>query len=225
MTPKIAAFVPMRHESERVMGKNYRPLGGRPLFHHIVTTLLSVPEISAIAIDTDSPLIAEQVGREFPDLQVIDRPEHLRGGEVPMNEVLLHDVSQVPADVYVQSHSTNPFLRPGTVSRAISAYLESVPTHDSLFTVTALQSRFWTLDGQAVNHDPSILLRTQDLPPIYEENSCLYIFTAEVLMRRGSRIGAHPLLYPIDRLEAQDIDDEHDWAIVSALYDEQANRG
>ena len=50
----IVALVPMRHHSQRVPGKNYRPLAGKPLYQHIVETLLSVPEITSILIDTDS---------------------------------------------------------------------------------------------------------------------------------------------------------------------------
>ena len=51
---KIAALVPMRHHSQRVPGKNYRLLAGKPLYQHIITTLLAVPEISTIVVDTDS---------------------------------------------------------------------------------------------------------------------------------------------------------------------------
>ena len=51
---KLAALVPMRHHSQRVPGKNYRPLAGKPLFHHILETLLAVPEIDEIVVDTDS---------------------------------------------------------------------------------------------------------------------------------------------------------------------------
>ena len=42
---KLVALVPMRHHSQRVPGKNYRLLAGKPLFYHILETLLDVPEI------------------------------------------------------------------------------------------------------------------------------------------------------------------------------------
>lgn len=216
--PRIAAFVPMRHSSERVKGKNYRPLGGKPLFHHIVGSLLAVPQIDVVAIDTDSPLIAEDARAAFPEVQIINRPEHLLGGEVPMNDVLLHDVNQVEADLYVQTHSTNPLLRTETITQALEDFLAARDQYDSLFTVTPLQTRLWTPDGQAINHDPAVLLRTQDLPPVMEENSCLYVFEADTLRRRGNRIGEKPLLYPLTPAEAWDIDEEIDWTVVEALY-------
>jgi len=216
--PHIAAILPMRHDSERVKGKNYRPLAGRPLYHHIVATLQACPSISEVVIDTDSDLIAADAHAAFPEIRVIMRPDEIRGGEVDMNLVLLNDVAQVPADLYVQTHSTNPLLRAGTVTRAIETYLGDRDGHDALFTVTALQTRLYTADGRAINHDPAVLLRTQDLPAVMEENSCLYVFPAQTLQRRGTRIGARPLLFPIDREEAWDIDEEIDWKVVEALY-------
>lgn len=217
MTPRIAAIVPMRHESERVPGKNYRPLGDRPLFHHIIQTLLDVPAIATVVIDTDSDLIREQANEAFPSVRVIERPERLRGGMVPMNDVLRHDVGEVEADLYLQTHSTNPLLRAATVASAIDR-LVSASDADSLFGVTRLQTRLWTADGRALNHDPSVLLRTQDLPPVFEENSCLYLFGAESLERRGNRIGERPILFEIERDEAWDIDEEVDFQIAEALY-------
>jgi CMP-N-acetylneuraminic acid synthetase len=137
-----------------------------------------------------------------------------------MNEVLLHDVDVIEADLYLQTHSTNPLLRPRTISAAVGAFQAARDRHDSLFSVTALHTRLWTEDGLPLNHDPSVLMRTQDLPPVLEENSCLYIFTGEDLRRRGNRIGERPLLYPIDRAEAWDIDDEVDWLVVESLVRE-----
>jgi CMP-N-acetylneuraminic acid synthetase len=225
MTPRIAALVPMRHDSERVPGKNYRPLGGRPLYHHIIDALRSCPEISEIVIDTDSPMIQADAAASFPAVTVLERPERLRAGTVPMNDVLLNDVRLVAADLYLQTHSTNPLLRPATISMAIGTFLEGRDRYDSLFGVTRLQTRLWSADGTPLNHDPAVLLRTQDLPPLFEENSCIYLFTRELLEERGTRIGSRPLLFEIPRDEAWDIDEEIDFEVVSALYGARAPHG
>src|SRR2546423_241779 len=92
--PKLAAIVPMRHNSERVPGKNYRPFAGKPLYHHIIGTLLACPQITEVVIDTDSPVIMADAARYFPQVRVIERPESIRGGMVPTNEVLLNDIRQ-----------------------------------------------------------------------------------------------------------------------------------
>jgi len=221
MKPRIAALVPMRHHSERVPEKNYRLFAGQPLYHHIIRSLLDCPLIAEVVIDTDSPVIMEDARHYFPQVRLMERPEHLRDGNIPMNDVLLHSVTQVEADYYIQTHSTNPLLRTETISHAIQMFLDSYPTHDSLFSVTRIQTRLWDSSGRAVNHDPAVLLRTQDLPPIYEENSCLYIFTLSTLETRHNRIGERPLMFEIDRLEASDIDEELDFRVAEFLYKER----
>ncbi len=215
----IAALVPMRHHSERVPGKNYRPLAGIPLYQHILNTLQSCPEITCIAVDTDSPVIAAGLRESFPKIQLIDRPEHLRADTIPMNEILLHDVTQVQADWYLQTHSTNPLLRPETISQAVHTLFERYPEFDSLFGVTRLQTRLWDAPGHPVNHDPEVLLRTQDLPPFYLENSCIYLFTRANLEFRRNRLGKHPLMFEISADEAWDIDNQLDFEVVSCLMD------
>lgn len=215
--PTIAAFVPMRHSSERVIGKNYRLFAGKPLYHYIVESLLNCPQITQVCIDTDSPNIIEDAQQNFPNVKVLLRPEHLRSGMTPMNDVLLNSVSQVEADYYLQTHSTNPLLKSATISQAIDLFVKN-PDYDSLFGVTRLQTRLYDSEGKAINHDPNILLRTQDLPPVYEENSNIYIFTKTILEERKNRIGYQPLMFEIGRDEAWDIDEEVDFRIAELLY-------
>ena len=150
---KLAALVPMRHHSQRVPGKNYRPLAGKPLFQHIIETLLAVPEIDTVMVDTDSEPVMDGVRRLFPTVKLIQRPEHLRADDVPMNDILLHDTAQVQADFYLQTHSTNPLLKTETISKGIKTFFEAFPKYDSLFSVTRLQTRLYFQDGRAINHD------------------------------------------------------------------------
>jgi CMP-N-acetylneuraminic acid synthetase len=214
---RIAALVPMRHHSQRVPGKNYRPLASIPLFHHIITALLDCPEVNEVVVDTDSDPIITGLRQHFPTVHILERPEYLRADTVSMNEILAFDTQQVQADFYLQTHSTNPLLRAETISTAINRFLASYPESDSLFSVTRLQTRLWDQLGRAINHNPSVLLQTQDLPPVYEENSCLYIFTRQLLLSRRNRIGERPILYEISTEEAWDIDDELDFAITDFL--------
>ena len=217
MDYSLVAFIPMRHASERVLGKNYRPFAGRPLYHYIVESLLHCPEVTQVCIDTDSFTIIDDARQSFPSVKILLRPEHLRAGTTSMNDVLLNSIAQVEADLFLQTHSTNPLLRSATISRAINLFLNR-PDHDSLFGVTRLQTRLYDVTGVAINHDPNVLLRTQDLPAVYEENSNLYLFTGDILRKRQNRIGENPLLFEIDRDEAWDIDEEVDFRIAELLY-------
>lgn len=218
---KIAAIVPMRHSSERVPGKNYRDFAGVPLYHRVVKSLLGCAAIDTVVIDTDSDFIHEDAAQNFPEVKLLQRPEHLQAGTVPMNDVLLNAVNQIEADFYLQTHSTNPLLLPETVNNAVAEFSANYPMYDSLFGVTRLQTRLWDGLARAVNHNPAILLRTQDLPPIYEENSCLYIFTKDILKNKHNRIGDRPLMFEIDALEAVDIDVELDFRVAEFLFMER----
>lgn len=211
------AIVPMRHNSERVKGKNYRLLAGIPLYHHVVRTLSAVPEIDLIVVDTDSDFIIDDCAAYFPHVEVLRRPEHLRDGAIAMNDVLLNTLEQVDADIVVQTHSTNPFLKAETVSAALKLFAAPGCEFDSVFSVTRLQARLWDAETRPVNHDPSVLLRTQDLAPLFIENSCFFVFTPELLRERGNRIGAHPKMFEMAPLEAVDIDIEEDFALAAAI--------
>lgn len=213
----------MRHNSQRVPGKNYRPLAGKPLYQHVIETLLAVPAINQIVVDTDSDQVMDGLRKNFPSVKIIDRPEHLRADDISMNEILIHDTGQFPADFYLQTHSTNPLLKSETISRAIQLLIANYPSKDSLFSVTRLQTRLYDQHGNAMNHNPKELIQTQDLPPVYEENSCIYIFTRENLLAKRHRISDKALMFEIDADEAWDIDEELDFAICNFLLTRKLN--
>ncbi len=220
---KIVALVPMRHHSQRVPQKNYREMAGKPLYYHILNTLDDCPEIDSVVVDTDSKIIIKGLRADFPQVMIIERPTALCADNVPMNEILLYDTDMVPADLYLQTHSTNPLLRSGTISDAIKSFLKDNKKYDSLFSVTRFQSRLWDEQTKPINHDPDILLQTQNLPPVFEENSCIYLFTAEKLRERKNRIGEKPMMYEIKPYEALDIDEESDFIIADIILKNRQN--
>ena len=212
---KVVALMPMKAHSERVPHKNFRPLGDRPLFRWVLDTLLSVNEIDQVVINTDARTILVENGLlEGPRVLIRDRRPEICGDSVSMNVILADDLKNVPADVYLMTHTTNPFLGPGTIRKALKTFDAAVNggTGDSLFTVNKMQSRFYREDGSAVNHDPQNLVRTQELEPWFEENSCLYAFTAASFHKTQARIGERPIMLETPVIESVDIDTLDDWA-------------
>jgi len=214
----VIAIVPMRHVSERVPGKNYRSLGGIPLFHHVIKSLQGVPEIDEIIIDTDSQVILEDASERFPSVKRLVRPDHLRDGSIPMNDVLKNALRDTEAELVVQTHSTTPFLRSATISSAIRTLRSSLHENDSLFGVTRLQARLWASGPTPINHNPAVLERTQDLPPVFLENSSLFVFPPSVLFATNNRIGRSPLMFEVSGIEALDIDVEEDFILATAVH-------
>jgi CMP-N-acetylneuraminic acid synthetase len=172
-------------------------------------------------VDTDSKPVMAGLRKDFPQVTVLERPEALRADDMSMNEVLIYDTTKVEADFYLQTHSTNPLLKKETISKAIQKFLSNYPAYDSLFSVTRIQTRLWDESGNAVNHDPAVLLQTQDLPPVFEENSCLYIFNRDALLTNRNRLGDRPLMYEIAASEAWDIDEILDFEIVEFLMNKE----
>jgi N-acylneuraminate cytidylyltransferase len=210
--PKIIALVPMKGHSERVPEKNIKPIAGKPCFHWIVDALSKSKYINEIVINTDSEEIARSAKENF-EVTVLERPDFLLGDMVSIQPLIAYDLSQTEGEYYLQTHSTNPLITTETIDKAIEAFFAQ-KEHDALFTVTPLKTRFYWPNGKGVNHDPKHLIRTQDLEPIYEENSCLYIFSKTTNTITKNRLGSNPMMFAIDRLEAADIDDVEDfyWA-------------
>lgn len=206
----------MKGHSERVPRKNLHPIAGRPLFHWVTESLLKSDLVDEVVVDTDSDEIEREVGKAFPNLTVHRRPMHLHGDLVPMHAVVANFAESTDHDHVLQTHATNPLLTSETIDRAIAAYLEP-GEHDSLMSVTPWQSRFFFPDGRPVNHDPAILVRTQDVEPLLEENSNIYISSRQLILDTGLRVGESPLLFRVEAAEAVDIDDRFDFRMAEFL--------
>ena len=198
-----------------------RLFGGKPLYHAVMNTLLSVSNISIVAINTDSEIIANDAIDNFGNrVKIIHRPENIQGDFVSMNEIINYDLSVLQEhDYFLQTHSTNPLLKAVTLNSAIQHFFENINVHDSVFSVTKWQTRFYWQDGKPVNHNPNELLRTQDLPALFEENSNFFIFSRSSFLNNGKkRIGKTPSLFSMEKIEAIDIDEEQDFILAEAVY-------
>jgi len=217
---KIIALLPMKVHSERIPGKNFRMFCGKPLFQWILDTLLSLSEITKVVINTDARSILESCNVvDSERIMIRDRKSELCGDYISMNNILEDDVVNVTADIYLMTHVTNPLLSKPTIHKTLEVYCraQNDGEADSLFTVNRFQSRFYRFDCSAVNHDPNNLIRTQDLEPLYEENSSLYIFSRDSLTKTQGRIGKKPIMFEISRFESIDIDDQESWDLAELV--------
>jgi N-acylneuraminate cytidylyltransferase len=214
-SPKLTGLIFMKGHSVRVPRKNLRPFCGRPLCHWILGTLAASPYLGQIIVNTDSEEIADTV-RALPKVKIHLRPDHLLGDHVVANPIIEWDLAHSEGEWYLQSHSTNPLLTTDSVNRAVEVFFAQ-SVHDSLFSVTEVRKRYYWADGRGVNHDPAKLIQTQDLPPIYEENSCLYLFSKTSFRATGRRLGRAPMMFATPPIEGVDIDDENDFALAEAL--------
>ena len=215
MIGTVDAFIPLKGHSERVPGKNLRDFGGRPLFHVIVETLQRAQSVDRIFIDTDSDEISASA-TGLAGVEVLRRLPELEGDDVSVNLLIESFLERTDAEHIIQTHATNPLLMPATIDAAVARYFadESI---SSLFSVTRYQARFFSSAMEAINHDPTELLPTQQLDPLFMENSSFYIFARAGFGEAGRRITEHAAWYEVDPIEAVDIDEERDFALAHTL--------
>ena len=220
---KIYALIPIKHNSERVTGKNYREFNGKPLFYWIINTVLSSTYIDKIIIDTDSNTVKELVTKYFDTQKIIlyDRPKHLHGGHIATNDLFVNVIKslKLDADYYFQTHTTNPLLKTSTINKAIETFIEKKGEgFESLFSVKKHHTRLYDKSGNDMNHNRFKLIPTQELDPIYEENSCMYLFTKESLLKYNARIAEKAYLYEMSDIESTDIDWPEDFNLAEILH-------
>lgn len=214
-TPFVG-FLILKGESERVPDKNFRVLGDRPLMRWIIDALLTTEGLEHLLIDTDA------VGRVTshlppdPRIEVLSRPEPLRGHAVTANTLIAPHLDRHAGAIWLMSHATSPFVRPDTLRRAVSFFVEG-GRRETIFGATVHQSRFYAEDGRPLNHDPARLVPTQALAPWFEENSSVYVFDKDTFLRANSRLSAGARPMTISRIEAVDIDTEDDFALAATI--------
>tara|TARA_B100000575_G_scaffold86955_1_gene68805 strand:+ start:4057 stop:4746 length:690 start_codon:yes stop_codon:yes gene_type:complete len=225
---KVVALLPMKANSERVKGKNFRDFGGKPLFRWMLDKLISISEIDTVIINTDARHILLEHGLVEADrLLIRDRKSEICGDFVSMNMVIKDDVDNFDADIYLMTHTTNPLLSKNSIECAISQFKSALKdgTANSLFTVNKSQERFYDSNAKALNHDPENLVRTQDLEPWYKENSNLYLFTKESFRQTNARIGSNPMMLEIPSYESTDIDTPDDWDLGEVMIEYYRKKG
>jgi len=216
----VTALVPMKGHSERVPSKNIRSFGGKPLFFHILESLESADFVGDILVNTDSLKIISLIEQNFPDVITIERPQNLLGDKVPMTSIIEYDIEHIKTNHFLQTHATNPLLRENTIDHAIESYFDGLEQDfDSVIGVTKYQTRFYDHDKKPINHNPDIMLPSQDMPPLYEDNSNFYINSTVNFLKHRNRVGKNPLFIEVPKLESIDIDEEEDFIIAEAVFD------
>jgi len=210
---KIVALVPMKLNNVRLPGKNIKCFeDGKPLCHYILTTLLSVDVIDEVYVYCSNESIKDYI----PEGVIYrKRSESLDQNTTKINEVIKAFASEIPAEIYVMTHATSPFVGADSILKGIQAVAGG--EYDSSFAVQKIGTFVWK-DGHPFNYDLDNIPRTQDLPPMYAETSGFYIFKPEVICELNRRIGNNPYMVEVGQIEATDVDEAEDFLIANAIY-------
>ena len=221
---KTLAIIPARKNSKRLPGKNYKALGGLPLFMHSVNfARLNSEIIDEIILSSDDPVIFEIAKDE--NLRVIERPENLGKDITSTIEVLTHVLENIKEtyDYVILLQPTNP-LRPKNI--LIDCWHTILDTNsESLFTVSANHRKFGKIEKDNFNpFNYKYGQRSQDLEPLYYENGLLYIAKADMI-RNGKLMDENSFPYIVDHPFAEvDIDEQADFDYAEFLLKRTENQ-
>ena len=210
---KTVAIVPMKLNNRRLPQKNTRSFtNGKPLCYYILSTLLKVKDIDEVYVYCSN----EEIKDFIPEgVNYLKRSTSLDQDTTKMNEVLQAFASEVPADLYVMTHTTAPFISVESIEKGLSAVMSG--EYDSSFAAKKLQDFLW-LNGKPFNYELNNIPRTQDLLALYEETSGFYIYKSDVMTKLNRRIGDKPYIVEVNEIEATDIDELEDFLIADALF-------
>ena len=204
---KTACFIPIKENSERVPGKNFRILNGRKLYEYILEHVLEANCFDDVFVDTNSTEITEYASSR--GIQVIERLDKLAQNTANGNDLLVYHRSlKSEYDYYFQLFATAPYLQPLSIMQCANGLLGS-DTYDSCFTAVKNNSFYWFCNVP-VNYRPGILPRSQDMESVIEETTGMYGITAESLDKYRCRIGRKPYVQLVNKFEAVDINTEDD---------------
>ena len=208
---KIVAFSPIRLNSKRVKGKNLKMIGGKPMLCHIFETLKNVNEINEIYAFCSN----EEIVPLLPDgVNFLKRSETLDDDMTLGEEIYDAFVNTIDADIYVLAHTTSPFIKPESFSKALSMIIEH--GYDSAFSVEKIQTFTW-FNNEPLNYSLMHIPRTQDIKPIYVETSGFYIFKKNIWKEKRQRIGDKPYLLVVDKIQGIDIDTNEDFEFATSI--------
>jgi CMP-N-acetylneuraminic acid synthetase len=216
---KTVAVVPMKLNNSRLPQKNTKSFtNGKPLCYYILSTLLKVKGVDDIYVYCSNPDIKKYIPE---GVKYLKRSESLDLDTTKMNEILKCFAREIPADIYVLTHTTAPFVTAKSIEKGLSAIKSG--EYDSSFAAKKLQDFLWK-DGKPFNYNLENIPRTQDLPGLYEETCGFYIYRNEIITSLNRRIGNKPYIVEVDEIEAIDIDEEEDFMIADAIYNYLINR-
>ncbi|MFS1511132.1 cytidylyltransferase domain-containing protein [Chengkuizengella sp. SCS-71B] len=210
---KVVAFVPIKLNSQRLPNKNILPIGDQPMCWHILDSLLRVDKIDETYVFCSEKKVKKYIP---PETSFLKRDSSLDGDLVKGFEIYDSFINQVDADIYILAHTTSPFIKSDTITRALLTMLDK--GKDSAFSAQKIQTFAW-YKGEPINYDLNDVPRTQDMEPLYVETSAFFMFEKEVFTKHRRRIGFNPHIQEVDSIEAIDIDTKEDYEFALRLIE------
>ncbi len=228
--PSVIGLIGARSGSERVPGKNIRPLAGHPLLAYAIGVARGAGVFDRVIVSTDAEAIADVAcwyGADVPFL----RPAEYATSTSPDIEWIADLLGRLPDtyDLFAIVRATNPFRGPEVIRRGLEQLL-ATPEADSIRAVEPVKQhpgKMWTVDQSGRTMSPLLDQSHLEsawhagqypaLPPVYVQNSALEIAWTRVVGENGTREGRVVAPYLTTGFEGFNVDDEDDWIRAEAI--------
>jgi CMP-N-acetylneuraminic acid synthetase len=221
---KVICFLPCRAGSERVKDKNTRQFAGVEggLLKIKLDQLIRCPLIDTIVISTDDPKVID-VSKQYGNrIRIDNRPSELATSETSTDDLIKYAARIIREPHILWTHVTSPFAGEELYTRAINDYFRLIKTgkYDSLMSVTPIRVHIWNREGNPVNYTREGLRwpRSQQVEPMFEVNSAIFINSRDNYIKYGDRIGLKPYLFEMERTDSLDIDYEDDFILAESIF-------
>src|SRR3989344_2062420 len=209
---KVVAFLPAKGSSERIKNKNVQLLDSKPLFMHTLEKLISCDFIDEVYLDTESDKIFEMAS--YLNFKKLKRDKKLTKNSVDGNQLLLNEINNVDADIYIQILCTSPFIKISTIKNGLDI-LKKNKEYDSVVLVKREKQYNW--DGNKPKYNINNIPNSKDLPDSIIETMGLYIIRKSVALKTKRRIGENPFLIMASPIEAIDVNYPEDFELAELV--------
>ncbi len=219
-------IIPARGGSKRIPRKNIRPFLGRPILAYSIEAALASNCFDEVMVSTDDPeieAIACECGATVPFAREARTTGDYAGFDEVVHEVLTRyraqgrDFAQACALFATAPLVTSVHLTlGGEMLRADSRLTAVLPVLRFSFPV---QRALALRDGRApMLHPEHYHTRSQDLEPAYHDAGQWYWLNVDKFLPTRELMGANSAALVLSAMEAQDIDNEDDWALAELKF-------
>lgn len=230
----IVCVIGARGGSKGLMGKNIRPLLGKPLIAWSIEQAIACPEINKVVVSTDDKHIAD-IAKKYGAVVPFLRPPDLASDSAGKWQVWQHALDACEKsfnetyDIYVDLDCTSPLRDIEDISRAIKQFQQT--DVDAVFSICdSRKNPYFNMleekDGclKICKSLPEPVIRRQDAPKVFEHVASIYVLSPDYLKRGTGLLSGKTQGYDIGIEKSFDVDSDFDFQLIEFLMERRMEK-
>ncbi|MAH43866.1 HAD family hydrolase [archaeon] len=206
----VTAITFIRKDSQRLPGKSIKTLGKTSLCNYSLETMSKVPSLNDVIVYSSDKEINDHIDPSL-GVRFVQRPEKFNKNSATFSIIMDKAIGLIDTEYVLYFCVTSPFIKVETIADMIDKVQNC--NYDSAIAVKKIKNFCW-FDSSPLNYDPHNVPFTQDLQPVFEETSGLYLFKKDLYLKTKRRCGFNPYLKVVNDVEGHDIDYEEDFNLA-----------